>query len=185
MATIDNWPLVVAGEYQDQQIVVLPFNVRYPNTDMVLQPAWPVLIAELAAWFSPPRITNTVESLPPGAPVTIRFIENAEEAVITSPNNKRFTLKPDGSESVFVDTLRSGLYRVDLRRPGETIKSEHFAVNLFDPAESQIEPKDNVMIATSTIAQDARAETGYREFWPWLLGLGVAILILEWGIYHR
>lgn len=185
LATIDDWPLVVAGEYQDQQVVVLPFDVRYPNTDMVLQPAWPVLIAELAAWFSPPRITNIVESLPPGAPVTIRFIENAEEAVITRPNNRRVTLPPDGSEAVFVDTLQAGLYRIDLRRAGETVKTEHFAVNLFDPAESQIEPQDNVMIGTSTITQDARAETGYREFWPWLLGVGIVILILEWAIYHR
>jgi hypothetical protein len=185
LAAIDGNPLVVAGEINDQQVVIFPFNVRYPNTDLVLQPAWPILVAELAAWFSPPRITDATESLPPGAPVTIRFIENAEEAVITLPNGRTVTLTPEGSERVFVDTLQSGLYRVDLRKGGESFKSEQFAVNLFDPVESDIEPQENVVIGTSTITQDAREETGRREFWPWLAGAGLAVLMVEWFAYHR
>jgi hypothetical protein len=142
-------------------------------------------IAELAAWFSPPRVTDATQSLPPGAPVTIRFIENADEAVITRPGGEQSTLAPTASEVVFADTLQPGLYRVDLRRDGNTIKTEQFAVNLFDDLESQIEPVDSVVIGTTTLSRDAREETGRREFWPWVAGIGLAVLAVEWWVYHR
>jgi Ca-activated chloride channel family protein len=182
---VDGYPLAVAGEVNNQQVAILPFDARYPNTDMVLQPAWPILIAELAAWFSPPRVTDATESLPPGAPVTVRFIENADRAVVTLPNDRQLTFQPEDSEAVFADTLQPGFYRVDLLKDGAVIKSELFAVNLFDPAESRIEPKESVTVGSSTIARDARGETGRREFWPWVAGIGLALLVAEWWVHHR
>lgn len=180
-----DYPLVVAGEVDDRQVVVMPFDVRYPNTDLVLQPAWPILIAELTGWFSPPRITDVSASLSPGAPVTVRFIDNADRAVITLPDGKRTILEPDASEVVFANTLQSGVYRVELQRGGDTIKSEQFAVNLFDPLESDIAPEASVQIGTTTISRDAREESGRREFWPWVAGAGLVILVVEWAAYHR
>jgi hypothetical protein len=174
LVQVDGYPLVVVGEVSNRQVAILPFNARYPNTDMVLQPAWPILMAELTAWFSPPRVTDATESLTPGSPVTVRFIENADEAVVTHPGGERVTLLPEGGETIFADTLRPGLYRVDLRRNGNLFKSEQFAVNLFDPAESRIEPQENLTVGTSTISRDAREETARREFWPWVAGLGLA-----------
>jgi len=182
---VDGYPLVVAGEVGVRQIVVLAFDARYPNTDMVLQPSWPILIAQLAAWFSPPRITDVLESLPPGAPVSIRFVENADEAVVVRPDGKTAALPSSASEVVFADTLTPGLYRVELRKDGETIKTEQFAVNLFDPAESQIEPRPSVVIGTVRVSRDAREETGRREFWPWIAALALLLLAVEWWVYHR
>ena len=182
---VGEYPLVVAGEVDIRQVAILPFDVRYPNTDLVLQPAWPILVAELVSWFSPPRITDVGDNVTPGGPVRVRFIENADDAVITRPDGEKITLRPEASETVFVDTLQPGLYRVDLRKDGETFKSESFAVNLFDPAESQIAPRDSVTVGTMTLASDARAETGRREFWPWVAAIGLAVLVAEWWVYHR
>lgn len=178
-------PVVVAGDVDNRQVVIMPFDARYPNTDMVLQPAWPILIAELAGWFSPPRITDVSASLSPGAPVTVRFIENADRAVITRPDGRRVSLEPDASTAVFADTLQAGIYSVDLQRAGASFKSEQFAVNLFDPLESRIAPETSVQIGTTTIARDAREESGRREFWPWVAALGLAFLAVEWWVYHR
>jgi hypothetical protein len=152
---------------------------------MVLQPAWPILIAELTAWFSPPGIMNITGSLSPGAPVTVRFIEGAASAVITLPNDRQVTLTPDGSEAVFADTLKPGLYRVDLVKNGSSFKSEQFAVDLFDPGESRIAPRENVTIGTQAISRATREEIGRREFWPWVVGIGLALLMAEWWVYHR
>jgi Ca-activated chloride channel family protein len=185
LAQVDGYPLVVAGEVGNRQVAILPFDARYPHTDLVLQPAWPILMAELAAWFSPPRITDVSGSLSPGAPVTVRFIQNADQAVVTGPNSQKTTLHPDGSEAVFADTLEPGLYRVDLRKGGQTLKSEQFAVNLFDPNESHIEPQQSITIGTTTVAQGSREETARREFWPWIAGIGLALLVLEWWLYRR
>ncbi len=185
LAQVDGYPLVVAGEVGSRQVVILPFDVKYPNSDIVLQPAWPILIAELSAWFSPPRVTSVTDYLSPGAPVTIRFIENADDAVITRPNGQRVTLSPQGSEAVFADTLTPGLYRVDLRKNGSAFKSEQFAVNLFDPAESQIAPRSSVVIGTSAVEEATREESAKREYWSWVALAGLLLLLIEWWVYHR
>lgn len=185
LVTSGEYPLVIAGEVGERQIALLPFDVRYPNTDLVLQPAWPILMAELIAWFSPPRITDLSGSLPPGAPVTIRFIAGAERAVITHPGGERTVIEGETGQAVFADTAQPGLYRVDLLRAGRTVQTERFAVNLFDAGESRIAPQPSVVIGTSTIARDARAEVGRRELWPWVAAIGLALLLIEWWVYHR
>jgi len=178
-------PLVVAGEVDQRQVAILAFEARYPNTDLVLQPAWPILIAELAAWFSPPRALEISGSLPPGTPVTIRLIDDADAAIVIHPDGTRTSLQGQGSSAIFAETLAPGLYTVELRRAGETIHTEQFVVNLFDPAESAIEPQDQVTIGTTTIERGAREETARREFWLWIAALALAFLLLEWIAYQR
>ncbi len=185
LVQVDGNPLVVVGEEDNRQIAVLAFNASYPATDMVLQPAWPILMAELADWFSPPRVVETNDSLPPGSPVALQLIEDADGVVVTRPDGEKITPEVDGSEATFADTLRPGLYRVDLRKNGRTIKTERFAVNLFDPAESRITPASNLQIGTSTVSRDAKEETGRREYWPWVAALGLLIVLVEWLVYHR
>ncbi|MCL4238129.1 MAG: BatA domain-containing protein [Anaerolineae bacterium] len=185
LASVDGFPLVVAGEVGARQVAILPFDARYPNTDMVLQPAWPILIAELAAWFSPPRITDAPASLTPGAPVTVRFIEDADEVSVRLPDGKSRALAASASTAIFADTLTPGLYEVTLRKGGAAIRSESFAVNLFDAAESAIAPRESIRVGTAEISRDARQETGRREYWPWVVGAGLALLAIEWWAYHR
>lgn len=185
LVSVDGFPLVAAGEVGARQVAILPFDARYPNTDMVLQPAWPILIAELAAWFSPPRVTDAGASLPPASPVTVRFIEGADGATIRLPNGDSVTLGASASTAVFADTLTPGLYEVTLRKGGAAIRSESFAVNLFDPAESEIAPRESVTVGTAEVSRDAREETGRREYWPWAVGGGLALLAAEWWAYHR
>lgn len=178
-------PVAVAGEVDQRQVAILAFDARYPNTDLVLQPAWPILIAELSAWFSPPRALDLTGSVEPGAPVTVRLIEDAGAAAIITPDGERIRLEPQGSSAVFGSTQAPGLYRVGLTRAGETIRAEQFAVNLFNPAESAIAPQDSVTIGGADIPRGAREETARREFWPWIAALGLALLLGEWLLYHR
>ena len=182
---VGSTPVAVAGEVDDRQVAILAFDARYPNTDLVLQPAWPILIAELSDWFSPPRALDVGGSLAAGAAVTIHLIEDTDEAIVTRPDGESFRLEPQGSSAVFAETGAPGLYRVDLRRGGETVRTEQFVVNLFDPNESAIEPRESVTIGAVTIPRGAREETARREFWPWIAALGLALLLLEWLLYHR
>lgn len=185
LAEVDGLPLIVAGEVGTRQVAILPFDVRYPNTDMVLQPAWPILMAELTSWFSPPRITDASASLPPGAPVTVRFLGDADTAVIRRPDGSSVALQAEASTTVFADTLLPGLYTVTLRHEGSVLAEEQFAVNLFDPAESQIAPRTRITVGTTEVSQNARQETGRREFWPWVVGIGLVLLVLEWIVHQR
>lgn len=185
LARVDGQPVIAAGEVENRQVALLGFDARYPNTDLVLQPAWPILVAELASWFSPTQAIDVTESVAPGTPVTVRFVQAATRAEIARPGGGRVSLDAAASTAVYADTLTSGVYRVALYAGDRLVRTEPFAVNLFDDAESRIAPASSVTIGTTTITQAARQETGRREWWPWVAGLGLALLVAEWWIYHR
>jgi hypothetical protein len=185
LARVGDQPVIAAGEVENRQVALLGFDARYPNTDLVLQPAWPILIAELASWFSPAQAIDVTESLSPGTPVIVHFVEASDRAVVTRPDGGTSALDTTSSTAVFADTLESGIYHVTLYVGDQVVRSEPFAVNLFDDAESRIAPASSVTLGTATITQAARQETGRREWWPWVAGLGLALLVAEWWIYHR
>jgi len=60
-----------------------------------------------------------------------------------------------------------------------------FAVNLFNPGESNIRPAQVIRIGKSDVAASAREERGQLEIWPWLAAAAFALLLVEWWIYHR
>ncbi len=75
--------------------------------------------------------------------------------------------------------------------PAEDIESaENFSldvpVNLLSLEESRIEPRPGFNLGASTANAGAFSwGQARREYWPWLLGLGLLALMLEWFIYHR
>jgi hypothetical protein len=58
-------------------------------------------------------------------------------------------------------------------------------VNLFDERESDIRPRETIQIGQATVASTASQQVGQRELWPWLAGLALLILLIEWQAYHR
>ena len=63
-----------------------------------------------------------------------------------------------------------------------------FAVDLFAPDESNIQPGDGARIAAvGTDAPDEPAAAGVArdEFWPLLVLLALGFLLVEWLVYER
>ena len=100
---------------------------------------------------------------------------------------------------VFHDTKQLGIYKIlgqDEKSKGERIVKS-FAVNLFDPMESDIrlqvkqDGEDGVKRVHSLAIGyvDVQAELSTtsvrRELWKYLLLGALAVLILEWYIYNR
>ena len=61
----------------------------------------------------------------------------------------------------------------------------HFAVNLFDPSESNIRPAPSIRIGRAEVAATAPQEQGTLEIWPWIAGAALVLLLVEWWVYHR
>ena len=60
------------------------------------------------------------------------------------------------------------------------------AVNLLDAAESTIDARPALDLATETVAAQGRDETrAIRDLWPWLLLAALGIIMLEWFVYNR
>jgi len=79
-----------------------------------------------------------------------------------------------------VSGLPPGFYT--LERPD--LPALEYAVNLFSMLESDLAIRPEIQLGGQSIPPAASAETGQRELWPWLAGLGWLVLLAEWALYQ-
>lgn len=165
--------LLLAGESPDnalRRVVLLPFDLR--RSDLPLQIAFPVLMANAVDWLAPPQGLNVPASVKPGE-------------VVPMPAGTRVTL-PDGTvveagRRGFAQTSTTGIYAFDT---GQT--QGRFAVNFNNVSESQIAPNRDLQIGSAgNEATPAANPTSQREFWNVLAIIALTLLIIEWWIYQR
>lgn len=172
-------PLLALGEADGRRIALLTFDVRH--SDLPLQIAFPILIANLTDWLNPGRaLTET--TFQPGRPVTI-IPGAAEAARVVDPDGISHDLPVTGGPLLFSQTGQVGLYQVRLRDAIGERTVGAFAVNLFAPQESALTPVVAIP-GGGAQAGATTAQLGQLELWPWLAGLGVGFLILEWWVYQ-
>ena len=175
-------PLMIAGEVDNQQVAVLTFALQ--DSDLPLNLAFPILMANLMQWYTPPRVLDLTDSIAPGSPVTLRPIEGDSLRII-HPDGRETDHDLESAQVVFGDTREPGIYHIEVREGDDVINRDAFAVNLFDPAESAIAPQESIMLGSAIISESAREEIGQRELWQYLALLGLGILVVEWLYYHR
>ena len=177
--------LLLAGEVNAQQIAILPFDLRDSNLPLLI--AWPVLMANLLDWFSPADIVSLPEGVRVGDVLVISPPLLADSARITAPDGAVRELPVTGETLAYTDTGQLGLYLLEILQDGEVRQSQHFAVNLFAPGESDISPAPEAQLqlggGQTAVASDE--QLGLREFWMWLAAAALLILVIEWYVYHR
>lgn len=183
LITVDGGPLLLAGEADTRQVAILTFNLF--ESDLPLQIAWPVLVSSLLDWYQPQDILSLPDGLKVGDSVFIRAPLTASAVRVTRPDGTTTELTAGRDALVYADTHTPGIYRLDVLEDGAVTQSTAFAINLFDPGESDITPQTNVTLGEVTIAQAEEEEVGQREFWPLLAAAALVILLVEWFAYHR
>jgi hypothetical protein len=142
-------------------------------------------MANITSWLSPGRAFDTPTGLQPGAPVTIVPAASTTAVSMQKPDGTTWQTDVGEDALIFSETGQLGLYAVSLQDDSGTRPAGSFAVNLFSPAESQIQPTSTVRIGQTTVETAADGDVGQREFWPWLVGLAFVILLAEWWVHHR
>ncbi len=180
---VDGGPLVLAGEVDGRQVVILTFDLH--RSDLPLQIAWPILLANLMQWYTPARAVHAPEGLAVGETLVIRPPFDANTVRVTRPDGQTTTLNVNAPQLIYADTALTGIYTVDVYAGGELLQSEPVAVNLFDRVESLIQPAPRLTIGGTQVAEAEKEEIGQQEFWPWIALIGLGLLALEWWVYHR
>ncbi len=178
----DAGPLLLAGEIDGRQIGVLTFDLR--QSDLPLQISWPILVSNLLEWFTPGRVIATASAYTVGDSVLMRPPLETETLRITLPDGTVEELPVERSTVIFNSTNAPGLYRIEAISGGEVVRTQHFAVNLFEPLESDIAPRA-VEMGGQTVIPNQREAPGQQEFWPAILILALLMLVIEWYAYHR
>jgi len=183
LITVDGGPLLLAGTVDGRQVAILTFDLH--RSDLPLQIAWPILLANLMQWYTPARTAGTAESLRVGETVALSPPFEADTLRISAPDGATITLHVGEDPLIYTGATQPGLYTIETYARGELIRSEPFAVNLFDRVEGLIRPAGSLVIGASEVTEAAREEIGQREFWPLLALAALALLTLEWWLYQR
>lgn len=178
----------------DRNVVLLAGIARPPFTDLVLafslvdadgkwQTLWPLepsfvlFLRNVLRAYGNVRSAVGEETIRPGDAVTLRT-GAAKSATVRNPSGQTETLDPrDRGEVTFTDTRLLGAYAV---ASGEDRSG--FAVNLFDPDESDIAPRAEVTVGSQTVTP-GEVQRPPRELWKWALLAGLFVLLAEWWVY--
>ncbi|MFQ3647679.1 MAG: BatA domain-containing protein [Anaerolinea sp.] len=178
LVTMGGEPLLLAGERGTQQIALLPFALS--DSDLPLQIAFPILMANLLEWFTPQTQLVRAGSLLPGDLLPLTPPLAATSMRVVDPLSASVMLAPDG---LYMAAL-PGLYRVEAYQGEALLASQWVAVNLFD-LESRIAPADGLILSGTPITPTEEQALSLRDVSPWVALLALLALLIEWGVYHR
>lgn len=173
-------PLLFAGEVNGRRVAVLAFDLH--RSDLPLQVAFPLLMANLIGWLAPGSGSDLPMQVFPGAAVALSLPPEVESAKVTRPDGSTARLVPQGGRAVFADTAQLGVYEVTWGEIGRA----SFAVNLFSPQESDVRPAGALpMVGGREAGEGERPQRARREWWRPLAFAALAVLLIEWLAYQR
>jgi Ca-activated chloride channel homolog len=153
--------------------VLLPFELR--RSDLPLQIAFPILVANSVDWLAPPQGLNVPTSVKPGEVVAL-----PEGSLVQPTNQQAITVDKRG----FAQTEQPGIYRFRVTNNNNEVNGA-FAVNFFNPIESAIAPNPQQQVGSGVGATNTQTQLSQREFWGLLAALALLVLMAEWWVYQR
>jgi len=155
----------------------------------VLQTNWPfepgfVLFCYNAASFLGTQLGQGRDAnLQVGQPIVVDGLKGETSAQINGPGFSGSEIKAGSSGSLrFPGTDRIGLYSLSITDQ----KPRLFAVNLLNQKESNIEPEREILLSGQPVeAEERDVSRANLPLWPFLVGLALVLVCLEWIIYNR
>jgi Ca-activated chloride channel homolog len=176
-------PLLIAGEQNNRRIGALSFDLH--DSDLPLQPTFPILIYNLVNWFLPLPVAGNAQ-VAPDLSITIQAWPGAKHITITGPDQHTVTVAPPFPVTAFNNTDKIGIYSVTQITQNQELHGA-FAVNLFDPLQSRLTPSASLPIAQS-LPFDLKGPAiphVLREIWPWIAAFLLLVLCAEWWLFSR
>lgn len=152
------------------------------NTNWYAERSWPVFLLNVLRYLAGAADATGAASYRPGETVRVRL-----ENTVTSPSVTRIggssievTPGPGGSLEI-IETEIPGNYRVE----DDAKLADLFAINLFDPQESNIAAVNEIDIGYESVASEDGTIERRQEFWRWALLAMLGLIAAEWWIYSR
>ena len=160
-------PLVSVAETQDYRRVLLGFGSAEPESNVALQPAFPVLMVNALEWLARPSLGAQVR--PGVVPL------NAVVKQLTSPDGKTVDVTTFG-DTRLARIVTPGLYLAE----GGGMRSA-LAVNVGDPQVSNV---SRTSLSPSTLESSTVEQTN-DPWWPVLIAIAFVLGLAEWWTWQR
>ena len=145
------------------------------RSDLPLKVEFPILLANAMSWLAGRDSHSAERAIRAGQAKTIQT--SAPSAIITTPDGQTQEAAARDGSIVFADTLRVGMYEV---KNGAT-----FAASLLNEAESNTAPRDSITTRAGDVSGQPENFYSEREAWRWIALFALAVLMIEWWIYHK
>ena len=173
-------PLLFAGEVDGRRVAVLAFDIH--RSDLPLQVAFPLLLSNLLDWLAPGGNDAIPTQVAPGVAVVIQVPLDVDLVSVTPPDGSRIQLSPQAGRVTLADTSQLGVYQL-IWGEAETVE---FAVNLFNPQESDLRPLLSLPVAgVESLDVNSRPQQARREWWRPLAFAALGVMMAEWLVYQR
>lgn len=173
------FPMLFRGEVNNRRIAVLSFDLR--RSDLPLQIAFPILLSNLMNWLVPAQV-DIPGQVQPGESISFNLPVESAQASLIYPDGSQITMEKQQGRFITPELDQLGVYELQWGA-GE---KAFFAVNLFSPQESKIEPAGMLpLFGDSQAGNSSGQQMGKREWWRPLVWLALALLVAEWLVYQR
>ncbi|MFL5330927.1 MAG: VWA domain-containing protein [Gemmataceae bacterium] len=181
----------------DRDLLLLFTLNRGPNTDAVLtfsilndqgdwNTNWPMLPSFPLFWRNVVYTLGNIrdaaaeENVQPGQVKVLRPGPGVDKVRVAPPTGGAITMdRQSRADFPFAQTDLSGVYSATWNGGGR-----RFAVNLLDPLESNIQPRDSIQLGAVTISAGSEDKRP-KELWKWLVLATLVAVLLEWYVYNR
>ena len=170
--------LLAHGVFEGQRLAVIGFDVA---GDRVSQAPWfPLFWSNLVRWADPFSPLPEGARLEPGRPSRLLPHPRADRISITTPAGD--TTEFAARAPAILDVRSPGAYTVR-----QFVGPELMAQSSIDyvPSLSTRAASVGLPAAPDVTDQSAASIKKQIEIWPWLAGLTLAFLLVEWWVFHR
>jgi Ca-activated chloride channel homolog len=172
--------LIVAGDLARQRIVWVGFDSL--ESYWPYRFSFPIFVQNAVEWLNPATTRNSQLLVHAGDPFRLGLSQPETSAQVTLPDGtvRKLTLETNANEVVFGDTFRQGVYRIRVGTNDTT-----FCVNLLDSDESNIKPRQELVLGNYTTVAATTMQRTNMELWRTIASLALLVLLFEWWYYHR
>ncbi|MCA1644837.1 MAG: VWA domain-containing protein [Chloroflexi bacterium] len=169
-------PLLLVGEHSGRRVGVLGFDVH--QSDLPLQPGFPVLVQHLLDWLVP-RSSTATPVVQVGESISLAPLPEAVNVDVIGPDGRRTQVVPPMPPAPFSGTDLPGVYRLVQRDASASGRESttFFAANFLNASESQLRPGTDTGAPTVGPRRDPLKAP--HEFWEALAVIGLLLLGIE------
>ncbi len=176
----DEGPLITSYVRGKVRALVVHFNMY--DSNWPLRYSFPMFVANAVGWLSGSASQASGSTISAGDVIRMVPERDVDQIEVIRPDGGAQTYKVDEDRKIlFATTERLGVYR--MRRPGKP--DVVYAVNLLDPQESDLLPRESFELGKRSVKGSAEAVATNKEYWWWLAAFAFAIVCVEWYVYNR
>lgn len=181
------------GGYQDL-VIAFPFSQTNEegkvlvNTDWPSKLSFPLFVQNVVGFLGGGGKFMAGDTIAPGSTAKLRPTASVSKVAIKTPSGATYEISRDLKNQVlFTQTDSCGIYEVIPREYSTPVApdTQLFAVNLFDPRESDIAVRESLGIGFEEITAERERVPRIQEYWKWLVALAILFLVLEWYVFNR